>query len=156
MPSLEAFGLNDSDLNPFLFACVGTEVNGSALTVLSVLARLGSDPWTEAGRLATLPRSAAIDWLAERIMATPLTLKDINGACATAERLVLLLPPRSTFGSVRANTSSGMTAVPMGWTRRWPGWAAFALVLGLIVIVVLFNVTGSVAPPSDRTDVHDR
>ena len=84
MPNIKAFGLNASDLNPFLFTCVGTEVNGSALTVLSVLARLGSDPWTEAGRLATLPRPAATDWLAERIISTPLTLEDINGAGATA------------------------------------------------------------------------
>ena len=121
MPSLEAFGLNASDLNPFLFACVGTEMNGSALTVLSVLARLGSDPWAEAGRLATLPRSAAVDWLAERIAAMQLTAGGVGDARATAERIVLLLPPRGPFGSARATAQTGVTSGSMAWARNLPG-----------------------------------
>jgi hypothetical protein len=46
--------LQNSDLNPFLYADVGTELNGSTLTMLSVLARLGKDPWVEAARCAAL------------------------------------------------------------------------------------------------------
>ncbi len=52
MTSTDAFALKNSDLNTFLFADVGTELNGSALTILSVLARLGEDPWAEAARWA--------------------------------------------------------------------------------------------------------
>ena len=48
MPSTsqgDAFALRNSGLDQFLFAEVGTELNGSSLTVLSTLARLGKDPW---------------------------------------------------------------------------------------------------------------
>ena len=44
MASTDAFTLKNSDLNAFLYADVGTEMNGSVLTMLSVLARLGQDP----------------------------------------------------------------------------------------------------------------
>ena len=40
--------LQRSDLNQFLFADIGTEANGTTLSVLSVFARRGADPWTEA------------------------------------------------------------------------------------------------------------
>ncbi len=36
----DTFALKNSGLNEFLFAEIGTELNGSPLTILSVLARL--------------------------------------------------------------------------------------------------------------------
>jgi hypothetical protein len=71
--STDAFALKNSDLNAFLFAEVGTELNGSALTILSVLARLGQDPWAEAARWAKMPKAAAIDSLAQSIGKMPLS-----------------------------------------------------------------------------------
>ena len=44
MAQSDVFALNNSGLEPFLFAEVGDELNGLGLTVLSVLARLGHDP----------------------------------------------------------------------------------------------------------------
>jgi hypothetical protein len=44
----DVFAMKNSGLEPFLYAEVGTELNGSTLTVLSVFARLGEDPWGEA------------------------------------------------------------------------------------------------------------
>ena len=38
MTTSDAFALKNSGLNAFLFAEVGTELNGSPLTILSVLA----------------------------------------------------------------------------------------------------------------------
>ena len=66
MTSTDAFALKNSDLNAFLFADVGTEMNGSALTMLSVLARLGQDPWAEAARWTAKQKAAAIDCLAPK------------------------------------------------------------------------------------------
>ena len=47
MADNDAFTLQRSTLNPFLFAELGTEANGAVLTMLSVLARLDRDPWAE-------------------------------------------------------------------------------------------------------------
>ena len=63
MPSTDAFALRRSGLNEFLFAAIGTEGNGMRLSVLSVFARLGHDPWKEAGRLAGLPKLEAAESL---------------------------------------------------------------------------------------------
>lgn len=41
MTSSNAFALKESGLNDFLFAEVGTELNGSPLTILSILAKIG-------------------------------------------------------------------------------------------------------------------
>ena len=57
MSTSDVFALEKSGLNTFLFAEVGTETNGSVLTVLSVLARLGRDPWEQAARWASLPKA---------------------------------------------------------------------------------------------------
>src|SRR5213080_1356521 len=48
-----------SEFNAFLFASVGEDKSGVELTVLSVLTRLGFDPWQEAARLSELPRETA-------------------------------------------------------------------------------------------------
>ena len=42
-----------------LISVVGNESNGMTLGVVSLLARMGVDPWSEVGRLATLPKDAA-------------------------------------------------------------------------------------------------
>jgi hypothetical protein len=64
MPNSDAFALTRLGLNDFLFASVGTEANGMTLSLVSVFARLGDDPWREAGRLAGLPKLEAIESLA--------------------------------------------------------------------------------------------
>jgi hypothetical protein len=90
--STDTFALKNSNLNPFLFADMGKEANGSALTILSVLARLGQDPWAEAARWTTLPRAGTIDCLARSIGKMPLDPLALSERTATAARLILLLP----------------------------------------------------------------
>jgi hypothetical protein len=92
MSHTDAFALKNSGLNEFLFAEVGTELNGSPLTVLSVLARLGQDPWAVAAKWVKLPKAITIDSLASSISQMPLCPKALVEAPATATRLVLLLP----------------------------------------------------------------
>jgi hypothetical protein len=89
MPLSEVFALSHSPVNRFLFAEVGLEPSGVPLTVLSLLARLGEDPWRQAQDWSTLPEKTVIDQLAERIRQMPIALQD---ARLTAKRLVMLLP----------------------------------------------------------------
>jgi hypothetical protein len=95
MSHSDAFALKDSGLNEFLFAEVGTELNGSSLTILSVLARLGQDPWAEAARWTRLPKAAIIDCLAHDISQMPLCPQALVEARSTATRLIRLLPSRT-------------------------------------------------------------
>ena len=124
------FKLQYSRLDGFLFADVGVEANGMMLTVLSTLARRGMDPWQEAERLAKLPRTAAVDRLAQIIAATPPSRWSLPDARAIAARLVALLPApdagpsNATRGRkprlVRRRTGNGSWR----WLRRRfsPAW----------------------------------
>lgn len=49
----------DPQYDLFLHAPVGDDVRGTSVTVLSMLARLGVDPWVEAAALARLREAAA-------------------------------------------------------------------------------------------------
>jgi hypothetical protein len=95
MPSSDAFTLPRSGLNEFLFAAVGTEANGMTLSLISVFARVGDDPWREAGRLAGLPKLEAIESLARIIAGMPATMWPLPAATAIATRLIALLPTSS-------------------------------------------------------------
>lgn len=88
----DVFALKKLGLDPFLYADVGAETNGSMLTILSVLARLGKDPWAEAARWAALPTAAVIDSLAQSIAQMPLAPLALAEARDSAARLVQLLP----------------------------------------------------------------
>jgi hypothetical protein len=94
MPNTDAFALRQSGFNEFLFAAVGIEANGMTLSLVSVFARAGNDPWHEAGRLAELPKSEATESLARSIAGMPASIWPLQAAMAIADRLVALLPTR--------------------------------------------------------------
>jgi hypothetical protein len=131
----DVFALEKSGLNPFLFAEVGTELNGSTLTILSVLARLGQDPWAEAARWARLPKAAVVDGLTASILRMPLSTQALANAHATAARLILLLPSQSPM---RVQFSGNAVI-----STRFPKWVpmavlgctlAFGLVAGYMTV----------------------
>jgi len=86
------FSLRTSAFNDFLYAPVGEEENGMVLTMLSVLARSGVDPWGEAARLNDLPRDAATKRLALMISRLPRGQWAQSATGDIASRLVALLP----------------------------------------------------------------
>jgi hypothetical protein len=92
MSMTDAFALTNSGLNAFLFAEVGTELNGSKLTMLSVLARMDQDPWTEAARWAGRPTADIVNFVAASIEKMPLYPRDLRDSRLTAVRLSRLLP----------------------------------------------------------------
>jgi hypothetical protein len=144
--STDAFALKNSNLNAFLFADVGTELNGSTLTILSVLARLGQDPWMEAAKWTNLPKAAAINCLAQSIGKMPLDERALAETGATASRLILLLPVQTqTPGqSIRA----AVTASAM------PNWVPIAfLCISLLMGLALSMTPAPVAPAGATTPI---
>jgi hypothetical protein len=118
MPSTDAFALRRSGLGEFLFAAVGTEANGMTLSLVSVFARLGNDPWQEAGRLAGLPKPEAIESLARIIAGMPTSVWPLPAATAIATRLIALLPTQSGKSGYNlpasANAAKGVPALRIG------------------------------------------
>jgi hypothetical protein len=140
MASSDAFALKNSGLNDFLFAEVGNEVNGSPLTILSVLARLGQDPWVEAARLARLPKASIIECLTNKISQMPLSPKALFDARSTATRITLLLP--SQVSSPRA-----VPAIGVGKSTV-PGWVPVAVLLAVLAFGVAFEMMPAATPVS--------
>ena len=145
MTTPDAFALRNSGLNAFLFAEVGTELNGSPLTVLSVLARLGQDPWVEAAKWAKLPRAAMIDRLAQSIAQMPLAPEALTDARSTASRLAQLLPSQVVRPS-QAPTRSKASV---------PRWVMAAICCAAVALGLAFNFnfgsssTKTITPISD-------
>jgi hypothetical protein len=77
----------------FLFARINEEGDATPLSVLSVLARLGVDPWEEAAKLAQLPRGSAAQELVAFFAATPGAPPAYLNAQTVCDRLIDLLPP---------------------------------------------------------------
>ena len=97
----------------FLFARINEDSEATPLSVLSILARLGADPWEEAAKLAQLPRASAAKRLAAFIAATPGAPPAYLNAKTVCDRLIDLLPSPTAVASppgkergVRASTKS--------------------------------------------------
>jgi len=141
--STDAFALKNSSLNAFLYADVGIEANGSALTILSILARLGQDPWAEAARWTTLPKAAAIDCLARSIGKMPLDQRALAETNVTASRLFLLLPAQVQNTGQTVRSAIGASALP-GWVPI--AFLCISLLMGLAVSMTSPSVTPAREP----------
>ena len=118
------------------------------LSVVSVLARLGNDPWLEAARLATLPKSEAIERLARSIASLPTSIWALPAATAIAVRLITLLPAQSARSgpSLRASANGAIAG----------RYLSIAAVLVFVVCAVALGtgvLTTSNAPRPDGSGV---
>jgi hypothetical protein len=125
-----------TEFNPFLFAPVGTDRNGGPLSVVSALARLDLDPWTEAANLARLPRAVAAGRLAallRRFTELPHIASDSG---AIAPRLLALLPnqtlPALPTSAIRALAKPGPSARRQRASRS--GAAGLGVLLAIAVL----------------------
>ncbi len=107
-----------SDYDAFLFAELGEDRTGAAVTVLSALARLNLEPWTEARDLARLAREDAQVRLTTHFEA----ITDIPALALASEgraaKLVLLLPKRAPLRvskSLEAGTNDSQK-ISISWT----------------------------------------
>jgi hypothetical protein len=122
--------LQRSDLNQFLFADIGVEANGTTLSVMSVIARQGSDPWIEAGRLAALPKADATDSLANMIAGMPRSLWALPDAIVIAVRLIGLLPARPNAG---ISQMTGISRAARHWSPN-----QITLVAACVALMIAF------------------
>jgi hypothetical protein len=139
------------EMDPFLFASVGEEVNGIPLSVLSALTRLGVDPRDEATRLSRLTSKTATSQLARmfaRLPDRPWTSPEIR---RIASKLVELLPapPKGGHNGQVASTPSPMAS------RHLIHLAlalSAALVFGLIAHGYISSDGHETAPPVSQAD----
>jgi hypothetical protein len=126
------FALHHSGFEPFLFAPIWEEKNGSLLSVLSAFARLGVDPWGEAARLAAMPRDKAAAALAT--MLTRLAPGDLNIPVdpSLTGRLVKLLPAHASILSTR---QAGSRRIDLPKAKS-------GLILGLGAVLVALQASG--------------
>jgi hypothetical protein len=119
---------SSSELEGFLLSEVGIQPNGMPLTVLSLFARMGLDPWSEAERLSTLPNESAVSWVAAAISRAPSYSLKQSDAATLASHLVDRLPaysrdqPFETFGSTE-----------LGAAPVWTLMVVFYAVIGVFL-----------------------
>jgi hypothetical protein len=130
LASPDATALPRSNLNDFLFALVGMEARGMTLSVISLLARQGLDPWREAGRLADLPKAEATDRLARTIAGMSQSQWNLSDATVIASRLTGMLP---------GQLAKGMASPPKS-KATWLPSPRTALVLVSTAFVVAYVV----------------
>lgn len=133
MPLRAEYTLHQSDLTEFLSAPVWEDRNGTALSVLSALARLDIDPWVEAARLAALPREAAASALTVILRKLPGQQMDTPEAARIADRLVRLLPEGGSVTT--ANGTAGRRIRRVNIANRW-------LLVALVAILFTWVVVG--------------
>ena len=121
------------EFDRFLFASVGEERNGMALSVISALARLGVDPWDETVALSSLPKDKAKERLAALIASTTKNLATNLSADTVAARLIALLP-------AAANPDIPTTIVAVRNTAARPAGLFIVVVIAAIVSIGLLVV----------------
>ena len=121
-----------SDYDAFLFADLGEDRTGSAVTVLSALARLDLEPWDEAQELARLDREDA----QVRLTTIFEAITDIPALAQSREdravELVLLLPNRTPL-RISRSVEAGIDGFP----KLSITWTTLAFV-GIVVLTWIF------------------
>ena len=125
---MDGYRQGGTTFDGFLYASVGNDRNGNAVTVLSTLARLGVDPWDEAAELSALTRDDArtrLGALLARFHDVPDLVREHGPITA---RLLDLLPRSSGRQAVRASA----LATPAISSRMGPILAVLVVILVLI------------------------
>jgi hypothetical protein len=122
--------------NDFLFATVCEERNEMPLSVISALARLDLDPWTEAAELARMPTDSAtrrLSSLLDGVANDPPTPPD---RATIAARLVALLP-------TPVNPGVGSHEHPAALQRRTSGFVWLVFLASLVASVMMGHLAPS-------------
>jgi hypothetical protein len=135
------FNLHHSDLQEFLFAPIWDEKNGTPLSILSALARLGMDPWGEAARLADMPRAGAASALAAILAKLPRNEPEVPNYAKISQHLVQFLPEggsKPSGGAIGKGAGNG-SIVAIGNIISIQN---IVLILALAAVLVTLQVNG--------------
>lgn len=122
------------EFDRFLHASVGEDRNGYAVTVLSMLARLGLDPWKETDELVMLGQDAAqarLGALFAQFLDVPSLESDHS---SVARELSQLLPAGRASGSLKRAATTVTGDRPGTSGAFWAVLAIIALLFQLIII----------------------
>jgi hypothetical protein len=121
------------EFEPFLYAPVGEDRNGSVVTVLSTLARLGLDPWAETADLVMLGRDAARSRLETRLARfwdVPAITRDRG---SIAGELIQLLPESPPLQSLKRAATAASDGRPSTGVAVWAVLAIALLLLQMLI-----------------------
>jgi hypothetical protein len=114
------------EFDRFLSAMVGTDRQGSQLSVVSAFARLDLDAWDEAAALARLPPDAAAQKLSAVLRKYPEIPLIAQDAGTIAARLVALLP-----GVITGPAAAHAAAKP--WASAHGAVLGILIALGMMI-----------------------
>jgi len=120
--------VSDVAYERFLYASICEQNSGTQVTVLSALVRADIDPWEEASRLATMPRSkadATLSSILHQISDQNWTAPEVE---AVSARLVQLLPTKDT-GEPATSIYTSISEVDR--SIFWLVWLGLALAVSL-------------------------
>jgi hypothetical protein len=123
--------LSRSELDEFLFAPVIDDANGMTVSVLSMLARAGTDPRTKAAELARMTVGKATDTL-RLFIGDSLQGLVSRDETETIARLAALLPRRSNLVGTPSETKIGNTELTQAHS------------LGIAAILICFLIMGAI------------
>ena len=149
MPNIHSLFLFEHEFDDFLFASIGEEENGMALSVMSAFARRNVDPWEEAARLSRLPRNVATRELCAIIAELPPGASRASPR-SIAERLMAPLPFSAGSGG-SSGTAPGRAALTRRQTVRTAVVLLFLLVWMVFAAIAqqLASLEQVPAPTSD-------
>ncbi|MFZ1109052.1 MAG: hypothetical protein WAN43_12010 [Rhodomicrobium sp.] len=134
MTASASFSYLTPQFDDFLFARIDEDGEATPLSVLSVLARLGVDPWEEAAKLAQLPRISAAERLAAFIAATPGAPPAYLNAKTVRDRLIDLLPSPAGVTIAPGVQRGGLALAKSRWRFIWPVIIAVLLAIQVTAI----------------------
>ncbi len=137
-----------SEFDKFLFAVIGEDRNGMALSVVSVLARMDLDPWQEAANLAAVSEEIGAQRLAPLLAALPARTLQQTSPETTAARLIALLPRRMMRTTRPSVPELGATAA-VAQPRQFINVILIAIYMILSLGIQFFVTRGD---PAARTN----
>jgi hypothetical protein len=142
-----------SEFDAFLFAPVGDQTV-MPISVVTMLARSGLDPWHEASRLAALAPEVAAQKMASILSATPGPSFRPDDLLTIAAKLVAVLPRPTPAAATPLPAVSVASGTPASRHRANMLFLAVYLLVMLATQFVLTNLwpTPAVALPDSRSD----
>lgn len=117
----------DPQYEAFLYAPLGEDHQGLSVTVLSMLARLGVDPWTEAADLSKLPRRAAQQRLEALIGKFHDVSTQVSDRGRIALKLLAFLPKQAKSASSDSESAIPKLVIPL--QKSWFPWVVAAALI---------------------------
>jgi hypothetical protein len=147
-----AFPPLSPEYDAFLYAIVCREKNGMYLTMASVIARSGADPWKEAARISKLQKEAALGVLARLISGRDcLDQKPANDQIAedqmTLDQLFSLLPKARP--ALAINISESIHVKGISFKIAGVALCVFVILAYLFTAILRLEPEGQPQKPGD-------